>query len=61
MGLVPGWVSAQIGDLLDEERPEEALELLEEWGEKRPNHPALLFYTLNGHNFNFLRGLKIQY
>ena len=44
VGPVPGWVSAQIGDLLDEERPEEALELLEEWGEKRPNHPALLFY-----------------
>ena len=42
---VPGWVSSRIEELLEEERLEEALELLEEWLEKRPNHPSLLFYA----------------
>jgi tetratricopeptide (TPR) repeat protein len=41
---VPGWVNAQIEDLLEKERPGDALNLIEEWGEKRPNHPILSFY-----------------
>lgn len=41
---VPGWVTEQIEDLLAEDRPKEAIELIEKWREKRQNHPALAFY-----------------
>lgn len=40
---VPGWVIDQIEDLLDED-PEEAITFIEQWREKRQNHPALAFY-----------------
>lgn len=41
---VPGAVIGEIEDLLAEDRPEEAIELIEKWREKRQNHPALAFY-----------------
>lgn len=41
---VPGAVIDDIEELLAEDRPEEAIDLIEQWREKRQNHPALAFY-----------------
>lgn len=46
---VPGAVISEIEDLLAEDCPEEAIDLIEQWREKRQNHPALAFYLGSAH------------
>ena len=42
---IPGAVQAQIEELLQDEQPDEALAVIEEWFEKRTDHPLLCFYA----------------
>ena len=42
---IPAEVRAQIEDLLEEKRPEDALEVIETWLEKRPDNADLCFYA----------------
>lgn len=42
---VPITVRTQVEALLEEDSPGEALDILEEWLEKRPDHPILSFYA----------------
>jgi len=41
----PGWVRAEIEQLLADKDYESALHLIEEWFEKHPEHPVLSFYA----------------
>ena len=56
---IPAEVRAQIEDLLEEDRPKDALEVIETWLEKRPDNADLCFYAGCAHGSleNFLRAL----
>lgn len=58
---VPGAVRAQIEKLLTDDRPDEALVILEEWLEKRPDHPLLSFYAGSAHAMQGRPGTALRY
>ena len=58
---IPGTVRTQIEDLLRDDLPEDALGILDEWLEKRPDHPLLSFYAGSAHAMRGRTATALRY
>ena len=63
---IPGVVRSEVEALLEDDRPAEALDILEEWLAKRPNHPVLCFYAgcahaMLGASYSALRYFRMAF